>query len=64
MLDTRILDDPRVKALIASLLPPDDGNVYVTIHIPYDTAVELAKYENCYAPLLKQVAELCADELS
>lgn len=63
MMDTRPLDDPKVRALIASLLPPDDGNVYVTIHVPYDTAVEIAKYRDCYAPLLKEMAELCFEEL-
>lgn len=64
MLDTRLLDDPRVRALIADFLPPNDGEAYVTIHVPLHLATELAKYRDCYAPLLKEIAELCSEELS
>ena len=63
MQDTRILDDAKVRMLIAAYLPPDDGNPYVTIHVPLDLAEELAKYQDCYAPLLSAVAVRCAKEL-
>jgi hypothetical protein len=49
--------------LVAAYLPPNDGKHYITVHIDYETAQEIAQFKDCYAPLLRHVAELCAVEL-
>lgn len=47
-----------VLAALLELIPDDDQ---VLIAIPRHTADELCKYINCYAPLLRQVAQACVD---
>lgn len=35
----------------------------VTIALPKELALELAKYADCYAPLLREVAKACASSV-
>lgn len=35
----------------------------VTIAIPKELALELAKYADCYAPVLREVAKACVSSL-
>jgi len=44
-------------------IPNEDGDSTVTINLPRQLALELAKYRDCYAPLLREVARSCDDAL-
>lgn len=40
-----------------------ETNDTVAIHLPKNLVSELANYTDCYAPLLKQVAQACTEAL-
>lgn len=40
-----------------------DSHKSVTITLPRSLALELIKYADCYAPLLREVAKACASSL-
>lgn len=41
-----------------------DSDADIQITIPFDLAVELAKFVDCYAPLLREVARSCEEALN
>ena len=49
----------KMMNLLLQLLPliPEDDEV--VIYVPRETAEELRKFRDCYAPLLREVAVLC-----
>jgi hypothetical protein len=54
----RFSSDPIAELLLALIefIPEDDE---VSIFVPRRTAEELTQYKDCYAPLLREVAQLC-----
>ena len=54
----RVSGDPVAELLLSLIefIPEDDE---VSIFIPRQTVEELAQYNDCYAPLLREVAQLC-----
>lgn len=56
-------EDGQIANLLLRLLPlvPEDDEVVV--FIPCETAEELKKFKDCYAPLLREVANLCDSAL-
>jgi hypothetical protein len=54
----RVSGDPVAELLLALIefIPEDDE---VSIFIPRQTVEGLQQYKDCYAPLLREVAQLC-----